>query len=78
MRRRLSSLAVALAASLAVLAPATATAGATPKPTHGEQCPPGSDDPNYCEHHHPHRHHHRGEWWGRFSWNDRWYRVSQS
>ena len=38
-----------------------------------EQCPPGSNDPQYCEHHrHHHHHHHHHHRWGLYGYYGRW------
>jgi hypothetical protein len=29
-----------------------------------EECPPGTDNPQYCEHHRHHHHHHHHDGWG--------------
>jgi hypothetical protein len=54
MRKSLGAALTAMAIAAGILAPA-AGAGQT-----WGRCPPGSDNPNYCEHHphHPHNHHH--------------------
>jgi hypothetical protein len=37
-----------------------------------EQCPPGSDDPEYCEHHHHHHHHHDHQGYDPWGYFERW------
>jgi hypothetical protein len=54
---KLPSAAVAALAAVAIGA-ATLAPGASA----WEECPPGNDNPEYCEHHHHHHHHHRSGW----------------
>jgi len=52
-------------AAIAAIAAAGIGAGIlAPGASAWEQCPPGSNDPQYCEHHHHHRHHRHHRGWG--------------
>jgi hypothetical protein len=53
MKRKRAAL-VAAVAAVGAIAAGTLAPGAQA----WEQCPPGSHDPEYCEHHHHHHHHH--------------------
>jgi hypothetical protein len=60
------------AAIAAVAAVAIGAGVLAPGASAWDQCPPGSDNPQYCEHHHHHHHHkpppHHWGWdpWGYF------------